>query len=530
MESAPEPTTWQDDAGDLSLLRTLQAGPEADPAAYQAAWEGFVQRHQAKVHRTATHLVGAEAADEVVQETFIAFYRTLQRGSTFDRNVTGWLARVATRRALNVLRSRKRRLPTVDDPTLTAAPETASPQAERAGFADEAKRLLAELTQALPERLRLPVVMYYCAGLTQPEIAQELDCTQQSVSERLKKGLEALKASLKRHGYASLPAALPLTDALREALTTGAAAPPAPALNTIPSRIGELASQATARVAAKGSTSSVLWIAAGLAATAAAAGGYAWMQQRAPSPPALRAAPAAEIPASKTAAPESPAAEKAEAPYPRQVLDWNFKDGLPEDCVAYRRIAGNDGSQNFRLEPSELELRDGALFVKYPKENYVSVPVSLTDNAYRFKCRMKAVAGLPKIGIFAMGLIDWASINTPRCGLYDLSVLGDHTNELRGHVSRYEVWEAFVWPEGRRWRMAVRTGHLYACVMDYEKHEGQDLRFIIGGRYYSIDYLRVEEVDLASLAPVKETLAKLPGWTEMSAELTYDRKVSELDK
>ncbi|MCK6473701.1 MAG: sigma-70 family RNA polymerase sigma factor [Planctomycetes bacterium] len=526
MEAASEPQAWQDDAGDLRLLQVLQAGPETDPAAYQAAWEAFVQRHQAKVHRTATHLAGADAADEVVQETFIAFYRTLQRGVAFDRNVTGWLARVATRRALNVLRSRKRRLPNVDDPTLTAAPETASPQAERAGFADEAKRLLADLTQALPDRLRLPVVMYYCAGLTQPEIAQELDCSQQSVSERLKKGLEALKASLKRHGYASLPAALPLTDALREALTTGTAATPAPALNTIPSRIGELASQATARVAAKSSASSLLWIAAAAATVAGAAGAYVWMESR-PAPAAQTAEPAA----AKTPEPPGHAGEKSEAPlpYPRQVLAWNFKKGLPDNCEAYRRIRGNEDRTNFKLDPSDLKLRADGLFVKYPRENYIAVPVMLQDKAYRIRCRMRAVAGQPKVGMFAMGLMDWAKKNSPRSGVYDLSVLGDQMKELQGKITQDTVWESFAWPEGERWRMAVRTGHLYACVLDYAKFEGLDMRFIVGGRYYLIDSLRVEEIDPATLAPLKETLAKLPGWTAMNAELTYERNGPELD-
>lgn len=528
MEAASEPTTWQDDAGDLRLLKILQAGPEADPAAYQAAWEGFVQRHQAKVHRTATHLAGADAADEVVQETFIAFYRTLQRGASFDRNVTGWLARVATRRALNVLRSRKRRLPTVDDPTLTAAPETASPQAERAGFAEEAKRLLAELTQALPDRLRLPVVMYYCAGLTQPEIAQELDCTQQSVSERLKKGLEALKASLKRHGYASLPAALPLTDALREALTTGTITPPAPALNTIPSRIGDAASQATARIAAKGGASQLFWVAAAVTAVAAAGGAYVWMEGR-PNPAAEK--PAAAKPQPEPAPAPTPAGEKAAAPlpYPRQLLAWNFKDGMPENCEAFRRIKGNDDRTNFKLDSSDLELRADGLFVKYPRENYVAVPLTLQDKAYRIECRMRAVTGQPKAGMFAMGMVDWAKKNSPRSGLYDLSVLGDHLTALQRIITKNTVWESFTWPEGGRWRMAVRTGNLYACVLDYEKFEGLDMRIIVGGRYYLIDSLRVEEIDPATLAPLKETLAKLPGWTEMNAEMSYDRNRLELD-
>lgn len=513
MESAPETRIWEDDGEDLRLLKTLQAGPDDDPAAYQAAWDAFVQRHQAKACRTATHLVGAEAADEVVQETFIAFYRALRRGASFDRNITGWLARVATRRALNALRSAKRRLPTVEDPTLTAASETANAPAERAGFAGEARRLLADLTQALPERLRLPVVMYYCAGLTQPEIAQELDCTQQSVSKRLKQGLESLKAGLKRHGYASLPAVLPLDAALREALTTGAVAPPPPALHLIPSRIGEAASRATARIAAVNSVTPLLWIAAGLVMVAAAAGAYFSL-----TPDTAREAPTApQFAQSAQTTSTGPAEANAPKTYPNNLLTWDFTKAAPEGLRLQRVLEYEKEMGPLKTQDIPVRVENGMLQLKDAEPVLLAFPIDLKQMTVRMHVTMIQSQNM-EVGILRKSA---AGLSFEKGIKYMVDAFGLKHRTIT--FNKKFTAEIFSWwdTDRRRMVLAVPDGKEgLVAVTDAFFAPSDRTVLVLLGKDYSIEKIVFDEVDPAEARTFEKLLQGHPDWRKK--RLTVD--------
>ncbi|MCK6473700.1 MAG: sigma-70 family RNA polymerase sigma factor [Planctomycetes bacterium] len=502
MESAPKARTWEDDAEDLRLLKALQAGPDDDPAAYQAAWDTFVRRHQAKALRTATHLVGAEAADEVVQETFIAFYRALRRGASFDRNVTGWLARVATRRALNALRNAKRRLPTVEDPTLAGAPENSSAPAERTGFADEARRLLADLTQALPERVRLPVVMYYCAGLTQPEIAQELDCTQQSVSKRLKQGLESLKNSLKRHGYVSLPAMLPLDAALREALTTGSVAPPLQALHLIPSRIGEAASRATARIAAANSISPLLWIAAGLAFAAAAAGAYVSLTPNTGNE--AQTAPQSEQPA-----PAAPTETKASKAYPRNLLTWDFTKEIPEGLRVQRVLDYHKEKGLLKTQDLPVRVEDGMLQLKDAEPVLLVCPVDLDHMAVRVRFTLIQTQNM-EVGILRKSA---AGLSFEKGIKYMAPAFGIKHRNIS--FNKKFTAENFTWWDTDRRRMVLSIAgdtEALVAVTDAFFASTDSTVLVLLGKDYAIEKVVCDEVDPAEARAFEERLKSHEDW------------------
>lgn len=135
----------------------------------RAAFAELVRRHQGRVRGLLLRLTKDRAlADDLAQEVFIRAFRALvgfEGRSAFGT----WLYRIAYNIYLNN-RTRVRRfceLP--DDYAHVAAPES-SLSAPRSDL----RRDLSAAIEALPERYRAVVVLYYLEEVTYPEIADIL--------------------------------------------------------------------------------------------------------------------------------------------------------------------------------------------------------------------------------------------------------------------------------------------------------------------------------------------------------------------
>jgi len=126
-------------------------------------------------------------AEDVVQEGYVKAYRALMSGEFDGRaNVTTWLYRIVTNQAIDAMRSRKRR----PQPTDTAD-ESISDLASA-----EQKLALAELEDwmsDLPADQKAALVLKAVEGLTSPEIAEVLQCSEGAVEQRLVRARAALR-------------------------------------------------------------------------------------------------------------------------------------------------------------------------------------------------------------------------------------------------------------------------------------------------------------------------------------------------
>lgn len=128
-------------------------------------------------------------AEDAVQETFIKAYRSMQsfRGDSSEKT---WLMKIAMNTCCDIHRSRWFRL--IDRRyTPEMLPEAAEP------FEQEEEDLVAEIMQ-LPLKLREVIVLHYYQNMNVTEIADSLGISQSSVSGRLKRGREKLRALLER--------------------------------------------------------------------------------------------------------------------------------------------------------------------------------------------------------------------------------------------------------------------------------------------------------------------------------------------
>jgi RNA polymerase sigma-70 factor (ECF subfamily) len=197
---APPPEPAPPGDADSRLLARLRRGEEAAFAELVAGCGG-------RMLAVARRLVGdAHAAEDVVQEAFLAAFRALPRFEG-EARLTTWLHRIVVNAALMRLRSQRRRpeeklddlLPHFDD-TGHRLPD-AEPHAELADAAlarAELRGVVRECIARLPEVHRTVLVLRDIEELDTAEVARLLDVSRECVKTRLHRARQALRTLLER--------------------------------------------------------------------------------------------------------------------------------------------------------------------------------------------------------------------------------------------------------------------------------------------------------------------------------------------
>ena len=186
---------WRaDPRTDGELLSAFVGGDEG-------AFAVLVVRHGKPVWATCQRVLGNEAdAEDAFQATFIALAR--KASQVRSESVAGWLQKVSREVALNARKAAQRR-----DAAQSRLCERAVPQNEDA-LDEELRAAVAEEVSRLPERLRVPLTLYYVEGKTQAEVGRILGVTDRAAAHRLKQGVKLLRDRLARRGVAVAASAL----------------------------------------------------------------------------------------------------------------------------------------------------------------------------------------------------------------------------------------------------------------------------------------------------------------------------------
>lgn len=142
-------------------------------------------------------------AEDVVADAFGQIWRT---AATFDAergNVLAWLTTIVRSRALDLLRSQRRRARALEV-AVAHSPEDAAPgmsssssPADRGAEMSEARVLVRRSLDDLPEPQRVVLELAYFGGLSQSEIADHLREPLGTVKTRMRAGLDKLRQALK---------------------------------------------------------------------------------------------------------------------------------------------------------------------------------------------------------------------------------------------------------------------------------------------------------------------------------------------
>src|ERR1700679_37417 len=153
----------------------------------------LVETHQRMVFSLALRVTGEHgAAEEVAQDAFLELYRALGAAEArleSEDHVRFWLRRVTVHRATDALRRRAVRPEAAAEEWVEDDHVPANPEGVNAAVVAR----LEEVLQALPEAMRVAVVLRYQEEMSPDEIAALLGQPVATVKSHLQRGLQLLR-------------------------------------------------------------------------------------------------------------------------------------------------------------------------------------------------------------------------------------------------------------------------------------------------------------------------------------------------
>jgi RNA polymerase sigma factor (sigma-70 family) len=175
---------------DRELLADYLAGQD------EQTFAELARRHTGMIRRIAADLV-PDLADDVTQATFVLFQK--KAPTIADReSAAGWLCQTARRLALKARTSAARRR---TRETSVARKITSADPVDELSLR-EVRAIVVEELNALPESLRLPLLLVYWEGSSQLQAGSRLGCSLSTLKRRLDEGRDKLALRLKRRGFA----------------------------------------------------------------------------------------------------------------------------------------------------------------------------------------------------------------------------------------------------------------------------------------------------------------------------------------
>jgi RNA polymerase sigma-70 factor (ECF subfamily) len=153
----------------------------------------LVETHQRMVFSLALRVTGEHGvAEEVAQDAFLELFRSAEKLTSED-HVRFWLRRVTVHRATDALRRRSRQPESAAEEWMEEEHGAALADGADAAMSASMVARLEELLRALPEQMRVAVVLRYQEEMLPDEIAKLLGQPVATVKSNLQRGLQLLR-------------------------------------------------------------------------------------------------------------------------------------------------------------------------------------------------------------------------------------------------------------------------------------------------------------------------------------------------
>jgi RNA polymerase sigma-70 factor (ECF subfamily) len=190
-----QPPTAPDSPPDGRILELLQAG-EA-PRAFDCVLEHF----EGKVYRLCRAILrNAAEAEDTAQESLIRIWKALPR---FDGRaaLSTWIYAITRNRCLTAI-ERRRDLNSLSDTAVELEADAATAVLDQ--DPEDPLALLRELAEALPERYRRVLILFYYEERSVAEVAALLGIPEGTVKTNLHRARALLREQLEHHGLNDL--------------------------------------------------------------------------------------------------------------------------------------------------------------------------------------------------------------------------------------------------------------------------------------------------------------------------------------
>ena len=170
----------------LPLLKRIQAGEEG---ALLALHERYVNLVYSVAYRVLEH---QQDAEEITQDVFLRIWQKAEMFDPQKGQFTTWLLTMTRRLALNRVRQRSRRQPPQKTVSLDEHPQLWEGQLIHEDLSELQLLVLSALDRLLPEQ-KQAIHLVYFHGLTQADVAEQLDRPLGTVKSHIRSGMQKLR-------------------------------------------------------------------------------------------------------------------------------------------------------------------------------------------------------------------------------------------------------------------------------------------------------------------------------------------------
>lgn len=172
----------------------------------QIAFEAFYDRFERQAFSLSYRIIGERsAAEDTVQEGFLSIWKSGERYDSTRGSAGAWALGIVRNRAIDTLRSRASRTPTLDsddDGILESRP--GEDRTDELAFRRETQREVQEVIADLPDKQSKVIKLAFFGGFSQSEISEMLDLPLGTVKGRMRLGLEKLRGGLADEGKVTI--------------------------------------------------------------------------------------------------------------------------------------------------------------------------------------------------------------------------------------------------------------------------------------------------------------------------------------
>jgi RNA polymerase sigma-70 factor, ECF subfamily len=183
-------------ADDAAVIRRSRQEPEHFAVLFR--------RHAPEIQRYVERRLGADAAEDVVAETFLAAFRQRDGYDTARPDARPWLYGIATRLVGRYRRAEIRRYRVLARYCRDPVTGPFTGQVDAAASDGESRRQLAAALARLPAAQRDAVLIVAWGGLSYPEAAAALGVPVGTVRSRLSRARRRLRLALGKAGRSEL--------------------------------------------------------------------------------------------------------------------------------------------------------------------------------------------------------------------------------------------------------------------------------------------------------------------------------------